>query len=95
MLNQELLIATIADRRDVLRHNQISDAEVIPELPPRQLCVIKLVSYSANTLPITCFYMEAVNLLASRQLLLYIQIFHLQVPPSFLAPALAPRTNAL
>ena len=37
MLNRELLTATIAGRGDVLQHQPISEAKIIPEFLPRQL----------------------------------------------------------
>ena len=39
MLNRELLTATIAGHGDVLRHQPISEAKIIPDFLPRQLLV--------------------------------------------------------
>ena len=83
MLNKEFITETITGHRDVLRHHTISEAEVIPELPPRQLCTRKVMRYIAKPHPINPLPMEAAPLLASRQLLLSIQIRHLQVLPLF------------
>ena len=69
MLYRELLNATMAGRGYVLRHQPISEAKIIPEFLPKQLCAIKAMSYSAKPCPIPSCPMEAVFLLASRLLL--------------------------
>ena len=74
MLNRELLTATIAGRGDVLRHQPISEAKIIPEFLPRQLRAIKAMRYSANPCPIPCCPMEVVFILASCLLLLFEQL---------------------
>ena len=74
MLNLELLTATITGCGDVLRHQPISEAKIIPEFLPRQLHAIKVMRYSANPFPIPRCPMEAVFLLASCLLLLFEQL---------------------
>ena len=69
MLNQELFTATITVYGDVLRHQPISEANIIPEFLLRQLRAIKAMSYSAKPCPIPRCPMEAVSLLASYLLL--------------------------
>ena len=69
MLNQELLTATITSRGDVLRHQPISEAMIIPDFLPRQLCAIKAMWYGANPCPITLYPVEAVFLLLTSLLL--------------------------
>ena len=69
MLDRELLARTIAGRGDLLRHQPISEAKIIPEFLPRQLRAIKAMRYSAKPFPIPCCPMEAVFLLASFLLL--------------------------
>ena len=63
MLNLELLTATIAGRGDVLRHQPISEAKIIPEFLPRQLRAIKAIRYSTKPCPIPRCPMEAIFLL--------------------------------
>ena len=77
MLNQELLTATIAGRGDVLRHQPISEAKIIPEFLLRQLCAIKAMRYSAKPCPIPRCPMEAVFILAASLLLTFEQLIEL------------------
>ena len=43
-----IFLTTIAGRGDVLGHQPISEAKIIPEFLLRQLCSIKAMRYSAN-----------------------------------------------
>ena len=74
MLNQEPLTTTIAGRGYVLWHQPISEAKIIPEFLPRQLRSIQAVGYSAKLCPIPRCPMDAVPILASYNILLYIQL---------------------
>ena len=80
MLYRELLTATISGRGDVLGHQPISEAKIIPEFLPRQLRAIKGMMYSAKPCPIPCCPMEAVFLLASCLLLTFEDIEELDNP---------------
>ena len=78
MLNRELLTETIAGRGDVLRHQDLSKAKIIPEFLLIQIPAVKAMSYIAKPHPITCFHKYVLAILASRQLLLYSKLFHLR-----------------
>ena len=80
MLNRELLTATVAGRGDVLRHQPISEAKIIPEFLPIQLHVIKAMRYSAKPCPIHRFPMKAIFLLASCLLLPFEELGDLDDP---------------
>ena len=80
MLNQELLTATIAGRGDVLMHQPISEAKIIPEFLPRQLSAFKSVGYNTKPCTIPRCPMEAVFLLAASLLLPVIHLRHLSYP---------------
>ena len=62
MLDLELLSAIIAGRGDVLRHQPVSEAKIIPKFLPRQLRAIKAMRYGANPCPIPRCPMKAVSL---------------------------------
>ena len=74
MIYRELLTATVTSRGDVLRHQPISEAKIIPELLPRQLSDIKAMRYSAKPCPIPHFPMEAVFLLHPCMLLPFVEL---------------------
>ena len=80
MLYRELLTAPITGRGDVLRHQPISEAKIIPEFFPRQLPAIKAMRYSAKPCPIPRCPMEAVFLLAAFLLLPLEQLGELEHP---------------
>ena len=70
-----------AGRGDVLRHQPISEAKIIPEFLPGQLRAVKAMGYSANPCPIPHCPVEAVFILATRKLLLSGQLCHLNMLP--------------
>ena len=83
MLDREPLTTTITGRRDVLRHQPISEAKITPEFLLRQLRAIKAVRYSAKPHRIPCCPMEAVPLLTTCKFLLSSQLRHLNILPLF------------
>ena len=69
MLYREILTAIIAGRGDFLRHQPISEAEIIPEFLLRQLRAVKAMRYITKPCPIPRCPFDAVFLLASCLLL--------------------------
>ena len=53
-INRELITTTITCCGDVLRHQPISEANIIPEFLLRQLRAVKEMGYSTNPRPVTC-----------------------------------------
>ena len=80
MLYQEPLTATIAGRGDVLGHQPISEAEIIPEFLQSQLRAIKAMRYSTKPYPIRSGPMEAVSPLDSCLLLRFLYLGELDRP---------------
>ena len=90
MINQEMLTETISGRGDIIRHQIIFEAEVIPQFIPRQPHTIKAIIYSAKPRHIPCCPIEVVPLLASRPLLLSSHLRHLHVLMLFICTSANP-----
>ena len=61
--DQELLTETIAVRRSVMRHQDISKTKMISELLPKKLRAVEVMRNGGKTKTSNCFPMEALPLL--------------------------------
>ena len=71
-------------------HHTVSKINIILEFLLRQLYDVKEMGYISYQNPVNCFPMEALPLLAYRQLLSSIQIHHLLAPPLISCPLTFP-----
>ena len=83
VINREIITATIAGCGDVMSNQDVSKAEIIPELIPIQLLAIEAMGHGTKACPIPYCTMEDMPIFPSRQILPSCQLRNLPPLPIF------------